>query len=305
MNEMFAAEPNFARTALELKMFLDRFGPTSGRYLAALPKGWHRAVAEAFAEASPVEQKRVMVAIEGARRRASVLARPDFPWNFSVDWRANASRLASPAARRLRAAVVSPDVEDVLLPGLVRADQIDLDLTAEEEIDATAVEFKRVCSIVIAMKGDIHIVDPYLDPCMKEVFEVLSALVGQMATARVASLTLWVRKSILIREHRRSPDEIEGALRRAGAGAVAGLPITLNLLYDRAPSSRMHDRYLFSIKGGISSGNGFQALAEGGRTKVSPMSTVVLDAYVRRYHERDGHAPIHKSITTTTGTTSY
>ena len=189
MNELYAAEPGFVGTATELKLFLERFGPTSGHYLAALPRSWELEVASQFAKARPVEQQRAKLALRRARERMAVLTRPHLPWGGS-DWRTEAAKLTAKPSPKLLSAVVGPEGNHELPEGLVAVDDFALDATAEEEIAATPQEICRVCSIILEVRGDIHIVDPYFDPCRDSYANVLRVLLQRMAVRPVMSLTI-------------------------------------------------------------------------------------------------------------------
>jgi hypothetical protein len=295
MNEMYAAEPTFARTAMELKLFLNQFGPTTGRYLASIPYEWRRDVERAFAEAGPLEQKRISETLNRAKKRFGIIHRTDFQWNPKLAWRENASNLASPSLKKIVAGVIQAGEDGPLPEGIIAIDELNLDATAEEEIEGTPSEFDRVCKMVIGLKGDIHIVDPLLDPCKSGVRKVLEPLVKRMNNSRVSSLTIWTRASKLLID--RTEAQLEQALQRLSTTANSAFPIKLNLLDDHKDMrKRMHARCLFSINAGVAIDNGFQELTGGGRTKVTPMSEATLDIFIKRYKEDLDHAPIETSI---------
>lgn len=296
MNEMFAAEPVFAQTATELKLFLNQFGPTTGRYVAAVPRNWQNSVVNAFAAASPMEQKRVTVELMRAKSQRSVVLRPDLPWVDELAWRANAAKLTDPSLKMIEAAVVAAGEGDAPLPGLVSIDQLHLEPTTEEEMETTPENFDRVCRMVIALKGDLNIVDPYLDPCRVDVKKALLPLIRRMGRVGTGCLTIWSRAKLVLHERCRTANELRDALASLQNGVPGQLRIRLNLLKDQGTSDRMHARYLFSVHAGVAIDNGFQILPGHGRTKVSPMAAAVLDAYIRRYQENLDHAPVELSV---------
>ena len=59
------------------------------------------------------------------------------------------------------------------------------------------------------------------------------------------------------------------------------------LVDDDQSSSRMHARYLFSIKGGIALDNGFQRLSSGRKVTVSPIGKAVHEELLRTYLDQD------------------
>lgn len=294
MNEIFAAEPTIARSAIELKLLLGRFGPTTGRYLATVPHEWRREVERAFEKAGPLEQKRIQVALDCAKTGYAVISGSGYSWNPSLTWRENASNLASSAHKKLEAGLIGVEEDASLLPGLITIDQLNLDATAEEEIEANPSEFDRVSRVLISLKGILHIVDPLLDPCKSDRKKVLEPLVRRMGNSGVTELKLWARSDRILKD--RTEADLRHAIQSLSNFASSGLQIRLNLLDDTDMQKRMHARCLFSIHGGVAIDNGFQALSGGGKTKVSPMSKSVLDTFIRRYQEDLDHAPIRLSI---------
>ena len=59
MNERFAAEPTTCESAFELKHLLEKFGPTTGRYLATYPaQGWEKLLDTHTSEWSDLEREK-------------------------------------------------------------------------------------------------------------------------------------------------------------------------------------------------------------------------------------------------------
>jgi len=299
MNDLYALEPTALRTANELRFFLAQFGPPAGRYLAALPKTWFDEIEKSFQEARPVEQQRILALLRRAREGSMVLSRPRAAWSTLQDWRYNVSSLATSPQPLIKAGIVNSEILEQLPAGLVSVNEFSPGPTCEMEMPATADAFVRLTSVIIELKGDIHLVDPYMDPCRGDMKSVLAAMMDRMADAPVNSLTIWVRAREIIGNKARTLNELEQALMLAGAKARARVRVTYNLL-DDSLEERMHARCFFSIKGGVSSDQGFQVLRTPSKTKVSPMSEALLDAYIARYHEGK-HAPIEHTVSVVIG----
>ena len=70
MNEEYGVEPEFFRTAGELKFFLSHFGMMEGRFIAEFPRSWwsKRIYEHVSKNLSGIERTAAVVALENAKR---------------------------------------------------------------------------------------------------------------------------------------------------------------------------------------------------------------------------------------------
>lgn len=95
-------------------------------------------------------------------------------------------------------------------------------------------------------------VDPYVNPCKQNAVSVLRPLLQQIARGRCERVLICARYDSVIGTRQSTEEELREALRKLRADAQ--LPLACSLEYalfeDSQSASRMHARYLFSIKGG-------------------------------------------------------
>lgn len=273
MNEKFASEPVALRGHLAVKHLLDKFGPTTGRYLAAYPADWRKQVLEANAGVGPVELKRIDELLIRARDELRVVGMTSMTFDSAQAWLENAIPLLEARPKRLLSAlVIEPRTPPFLYHDVHELENFELPPTAEEQIKATPEEFLRVSRILLASSPEIGLIDPYINPCNPYVEEVLRPMFRLAAAARCQSIRIWSRASTVLDTH--SAAQTEKALRDLlPAETPNGLTIELNLVDDSRHVNRMHARYLLTLKGGIRFDQGFQKLRSDRVMDVVPITS--------------------------------
>jgi len=278
MNELFAADPAVCGHTSELKLLLSSFGPFAGRYLANYPIDWGRRVEEQFDSIGPVEGARARTLLRRARENSTLITRNNLAWDANVDWLANAAPLLD-AKPSVFAGLVASQAQP---PAIHQLDELDLPPTAEERIDGTASEYARISKILLAISPEIAFVDPYLNPLKRAYSDVLQPLFSQASRGKSQKISLWARASLVIGSAHQptvASDLIDALQQVARSAAIkAGKEIQMILVDDDACQSKMHGRYLLSIKGGIRLDQGFQRLPQGRQVDVAPVGKATHDA---------------------------
>lgn len=266
MNERFAAEPATCDSAFELKHLLEKFGPTTGRYLAAYPaQGWEKLLYGHIAEWSDLEQEKAKIVIRRAKEARALVRRSDVPYEERETWVQNVARTQS-AQLRFDGVVVSRSSAGVF-PSL---EEFDLPPTTAERVPAKAAEYVRVSRTLLLASPEIHFVDPYLDPCDSDREAVLQEMLRVAATGRCQSAYIWVREDRLKRPVAETV-ELLGRLARS-VGFFSPRLLHLRAFSDAGRSIKVHDRYLLSLYGAIRFEHGFQQLTGKRTAGVSPES---------------------------------
>jgi hypothetical protein len=88
-------------------------------------------------------------------------------------------------------------------------------------------------------------------------------------------------------ERRNSWEEVGSAIEHIlqDAGWQGNREFQYNFVDDATTRSKMHARYMLSIKGGIRYDQGFQRLTRGRRNDVSPIGTQLHVELIKTYHE--------------------
>lgn len=291
MNELYAADPTACHTASDLALLLKSFGPYAGRYLATYPSNWISQIESRFDTVGEIENARVKTLLRRAKEDMTLVA-PNLPWHVDQEWLANASALLVKTPTRsvffnaLIAAQATP-------PSTYDLHELDLPPTADEPIFATATEYARITKLLLLYSPEIAFIDPYLDPRSRNYAPVMKALFESTAKGKCKKISLWARESALIKTN--SPaierNDIEYALRELARNAnfKQGGVVEMFLVADERQQTKMHGRYLLSIKGGIRLDQGFQKLPEGRRVDVGPIGKAThneqLDIYFDGKHD--------------------
>ena len=220
---------------------------------------------------------------------------PKATWRSNLSWWENAKRSIPPGSSGISGLIC--DEED--LEGknaVIPIDGIDWGPTAEERILATVGEIKRVCEIVVKTGFEVFLVDPFMDPRKRPVGAVLRGLLslaGQTGS-RTRRVVLFVRRKVIVETGRVGSCEheqvtlarkcINEMLRELGL--QHRLVVDIGLVDDSVSAERMHDRYLFSVKGGVEVSQGFQTLRGRGMVTVRPISPTVHEAIWRTYIDK-------------------
>lgn len=288
MNELFAADPGVFLHPSDLRFALEKFGPETGRYLGEYPIDWVSRVERSVPVVTPVEQARISTFLRRAIERLKLIPNRSFPFDPRRSWEDNALELLKPPYPRFDAVIIGHENSQ---SAVLTLDSLDLPPTAEEKIVGVPREFVRVCKTITLFSPEIVMVDPYANPCKHNVASVLRPLLQQLARGRCERVLICARYDSVIGARQSTQNELHESLRKLRADAQ--LPLTCSLQYalfeDDQSDSRMHARYLFSIKGGVRLDQGFQKLPSGRKVDVAPISPVLLneliDVYVEGRHD--------------------
>lgn len=286
MNEFYAADPRSCDRSADLRFLLNHFGPQTGRYLADYPASWALDIERHCALLGEVEAERIKLLIRRARERSALLRKNALPWQDGMDWLENYKSLISRRPGEFELAVV-PRAAKVQGQGLTTIDEFELPPTADEAIEATASEYVRVSRTLLLISPELTLVDPYLNPCKSDRYEVLRELFSVAAKGKCQRITCWARDTEVVDSRRNTWEEVSAALMRLLKEIAwpSEKAFRYVLVDDARARSKMHPRYLFSIKGGIRFDQGFQRLPKGRRNDVSPLGAAVHDELMRTYHE--------------------
>jgi len=273
MNEQFASEPTALRGHIALKMLLDKFGPYTGRYLAAYPSNWRSLVMALNEELGPCEAARVSTLLRRAKEGMQIVGGSRMPYEESHSWLENAKHLLENRPKRLLTGVViaQRDLPE-LYHDVYELGEFQLPATAEERMVASASEFVRVSQTLLLTRPEIGFIDPYLNPCNPDVQKVISAMIEKASKGCCENIRIWARSSEVLREN--SVPEIRAALEGImPKNCVNGLRLEFNFIDDRRSADRMHARYLLSLQGGIRFDQGFQQLRGDRKVDVQPLTS--------------------------------
>lgn len=292
MNELYAADPAVCGHASELKLLLTSFGPYTGRYLANYPVEWSALVERQFESVGEVEAAKVKTLLRRARETTALITKANLPWGVERNWLENAAPLLgkSPAAPAVFDGLIATQAAP---PAIHHLHELDLPPTAEERIAGTANEYARISKILLVLSPELALIDPYLNPLKRSCFSVLKALFETAARGQSQKISLWVRASEVFGSgaHSATRTDLEDALRRLAdqANFKPRREIEMILVEDESRQTKMHGRYLLSIKGGIRLDQGFQQLPAGRHVDVGPIGktthNALLDIYFDGKHD--------------------
>ncbi|WP_291983253.1 MULTISPECIES: hypothetical protein [unclassified Candidatus Accumulibacter] len=284
MNELYAADPLSCENSGDLRYLLSQFGPFTGRYLAAYPVSWRGEIRERCETLGPIEAERVKVLLRRARERAALLCKAALPWDDRNNWLENYRSVLRQHPREFASGIVPRPFQarDVIM-----IDDLDLSPTADESIEAIPKEYLRVSKTLLLLSPELVFVDPYLNPCKSDRQDVLVEMFRLAGRGKCRGITCWARDSEIVGDRRYSWDEVRAAIEKILTAAEwpGDREFRYLLVDDATCRSKMHARYLVSIKGGIRYDQGFQRLPKGRRNDVSPLGSVLHDHVLKTYHE--------------------
>lgn len=280
MNERFAADPAACDSAFELKSLLEKFGTATGRYLAEYPKAeWESLLLKHASTWGELDQARVKTLLRRAKEELVLIRRNDIAYDQAHAWMENILRVQG-SSTPFDGVVVGransgtfPSLDDLVLPP-----------TSAERVPAKAADYVRISRMLLRASPEIYFIDPYLDPCDADREVVLLAVLAEAAEGnRCQSVTLWVRDDRL----KSSLEETLCALERVALEARFSNPRTLFLrtFNDAGCQTKVHDRYLLTVKGAIRFEHGFQQLSGRRTANVAPEPLAHRDFLLRVFHE--------------------
>ena len=269
MNERFAVEPSACNSSFELKHLLEKFGPFTGRYLAAYPStGWQGSLRRHIATWTPMEEKRAKRRLDQAIETGALVAASRQTYDVDDTWTQNAER-AQRSANPFKGVVVA---RLSAAGDFVSVEDFEVEPTAEERVRATAGEYVRASEPLLTASQELHFIDPYFNPCMNKHAVVLAAMLRAAAEGKCRSATLWTSEENL--NNRASTAEAVRAVADIAKRSNFLSPKLLRFhAYTELPggSTQIHDRYLLCPRGAIRFEHGFQELRGGRKASVVPV----------------------------------
>lgn len=275
MNELFAADPLVCNGSSDLKLLLASFGPYAGRYLANYPIDWAAQVERGLNSVGEIEAARVQTLLRRAKENLTLVTRSNLPWKAEQAWLANAFPLLEGSSAVFEGLIANGGKP----PTVRQLHEVDLPPTAEERVAGTANEYARISKILLLLSPEIALIDPYLNPQKRACAFVLGALFELIAKGKCQKITMWARAAHVLGSGNTdaSKADINEALRRLAVKAnfKSGREIELILVEDESRETKMHGRYVLSIKGGVRLDQGFQELPAGRQVDAGPIGKVV------------------------------
>jgi hypothetical protein len=293
MNERFAAEPESSRGWLALKHLLQHFGPLTGRYLTAYPKDWRAKVESLNGALGEVDLARVKLLLQRAKEDLQIISGSSLPYRDEVAWLENAVALLNETPRRFDGVVTNEKPSNLVHDAVCELHEFSLPPAAEERIFATPREYVRISKTLLLTSSELIFVDPFLNPCDRNVSDVLAEMFDVAVNAKCESIVCWAKASILLDkgtgQRKHVPEDISRALDLVIPKTRKLLNVAFNLVDDsRGIEPRMHARYLLSKYGGIRFDQGFQTLPRGRKVDVGPISArSTLDDLLTAYHPKE------------------
>lgn len=282
MNELYGADPAIFKNSSDLRLLLSSFGPFTGRYLANYPTDWSARVEKNLADVGEIEAARIRTLLRRANENTALITRTNLNWQADQQWLENAKPLLTPEC--IFDGLIAGHSQ---LPNICQLDEMELPPTTEERIQGTAAEYVRVSKIFLILSPEIAFVDPFVNPLKRNYAAVLRMLFKQAAKGRCQKVTLWARASAVFDST--STSVVKSELRDALSQLVSEAhfkpcrKIEMILVNDDDKQSKMHGRYLLSIKGGIRLDQGFQQLPQGRLVDVAPVGKHSHDALFNIY----------------------
>jgi len=283
MNEFYAVEPSVFSNTAELKFFMEKFGPESGRYLRLYPMDWRTLVERHLEGLRPIEEARVRSIINNAQKTMRLIYSPRLPYKQDKAWVENVIPLTETIPPRVVEAYCAEPHEHL---AAVLMEDMDLPPTAEEQIQSTPSEYVRVTETLLTESAELYFIDPYLNPCRRDRYTVLLEMFKCIAKSdKCQRIVLVARYDDVISKN----NETDVALNMKKLKEISGLESKCELvltLYDDCVSiDQMHPRYLFSIKGGVRLDRGFQQMPKNRAVDVAPISPKLLSRVIEVYQE--------------------
>lgn len=284
MNEFFAADPASCENSADLRFLLGHFGPLTGRYLAEYPVTWAEEIEKHCAQLGSVEAERLKLLVRRAREKSALLRDAALPWNTGFGWIKNYRDLVRQRPSVFAAAVLARSAK---IDGFPSIDDLDLSPTADELIEGSAQEYARVSKMLLRISPELHFIDPYLNPCKKDRRDVLIELFAIATKGKCRKITCWASEGKVVGERSHSWEEVGEALNDilGQANWPTERVFRYVLVDDATARTKMHARYVLSIKGGIRFDQGFQRLPSGRRNEVSPIGEKPHEELIKTYHE--------------------
>ncbi len=288
MNELYAADPAVCEHASDLKLLLASFGPYTGRYLANFPVDWCALVESRFENIGEVEAARIKTLLRRARESIALITPAKLQWQVEQDWLSNAMPLLGilPKVPAVFHGLIAMQAKP---PTIHHLHELDLPPTAEERIAGTGPEYARITKMLLLLSPELALVDPYLNPLNRYCFSVLKSLFAVAAKGKIQKICLWARASAVIGlgSYHTIKNDLEDSLRRlvAQADFKPGFELEMVLVEDESRQTKMHGRYLLSIKGGVRLDQGFQQLPEGRLVDVGPVGKATHESLLDIYFD--------------------
>lgn len=282
MNEKYAVEPFVFRGCMEFQYVMEKFGIDQGRFLAEYPRKWRRMLFENIASLPDIERLRVKRVLEWADRNGATL-RAGLPYDDDKSWVENA---LDKKVKGSFAEVIAREGE-----GVATLHDIDEELLSDgrgTRVMATAENLVEMAIPLLQCSMEVFLIDPYISLGKPKYLKFFRALLASQYARDTAFIFFSKDKEFSFKG---SPEQV--ALIELLPHMQPGSSARFVSLDD---CSKMHARYMFSIKGAISYDKGFQVDGEA-LVDIEAASRTARDEYFAMYHEREHELAIVKQFT--------
>jgi hypothetical protein len=257
----YAVEPQAIGSSWQtFRYVIEKFGFDRGRLISEFPKRWLREVYDASLGLPPIERKRIVEALNQARKNK--LIRRHRPYDRDAgDWLRNALTEHRREPFRAIIAAENPDSD----PAVLFVNELDesnplMDAPHNCAIRRDARLLADAMKELLRFGSRILFIDPFFDPYNQRYKNTLRACLDIVHTENPSAVC-----KIHYRYHENKP--ANGDLERDAAALFCGiipdgLEVTIFCWQEKAGGVDFHARYLLTEKGGIGVDAGFSA--EGG-----------------------------------------
>ena len=295
MNEIYAANPSAIQSSKDLRYFISKFGPYTGRYLLKYPNHWDEILMREIA--GDLEVERIKTIMRRASQNLQIIGKKNTPWSHDTDWDQNATQYRK---------MSNDKVFCISCPGsagedFIMFDDFDPPPTTEERVNGNEKEYTRIAKLLLMLSPELHFIDPYINLRRSAYTDVLQSMLKAAARGKCKRFVFWCRLSTIANGELGLNDRtfIEGKILEMSSRAeiTPGSRLEMHLLRDDATTEKIHARYLLSIKGGIRFDQGFQRLPQGRRADVAPIGEQLHAELLDQFKDLLSSSIVKESIT--------
>jgi hypothetical protein len=295
VNEEYGVEPEFFRTAAELKIFLSHFGMMEGRFIAEFPRSsWSKQIREHVSKnLSGIERA---AAVEVLHRAKGAFIRSGRQFDPRISWTDNAANYRSGYSDKPFWRVLAAQANAWGFPTIGEMDTEDFfSGTRDAQIPGNATAYANVAAQIISRGPEIYVVDPYFCPVtqMTDSYRVLVELLTRSVASKCQAFVFVVRAAHVLEKKGFTVDDVKAGMLEARTKSGSNVKMEARFVDDSL--RKLHARYLFSVHGGLRFDHGLSELSRGQEDDVSILDRTMHRSIISQFITEDnGPEVIHR-----------
>jgi hypothetical protein len=249
VNEIFGIDPEAPKDLQELRSLFERFGPSSGRFIARYPDDWLSMIGSRFSSLSGLDRSRLSLLMQ---RHRDTLLTIEAQYFRTKTWTDNAK-----CTRELKKVLAkNPNADDLPTLEDFLWDTSEVDSSRGAFIPMTIEAYSAACAPLLSISSEVHVADRYFHlrrdtgDLDRQKVDLIRALIRAADSGGRCKMIIFHFELPKTMAEDRFEERLQSDLEAIEPDSRVSIQFDIH-------RTMKHGRYIFSIKGGLQFDHGF------------------------------------------------